>query len=56
MCIFIYQDAELEKKTPKSDEKKVVSNYDAQLIFDPNYGGKPNFIPHFDGSVILGLQ
>ena len=49
VCIFIYQDAELEKKTPKSDGKKVVPNYDAQLIFVPNYDDKPNFVPNYDG-------
>ena len=49
MCIFIYQDTEFEKKTPKSVGKKVFLNYDAQLIFVPNYDDKPNFVPNYDG-------
>jgi hypothetical protein len=38
-CIVIYQDADLEKKTPKGDGKKVVSNSVVQLIFVANSDG-----------------
>ncbi len=39
-CIFIYEDTELDKKTPRSVKKRVV----------PNSADKPFFVPNYNGS------